>query len=1248
MKSSRLRKFLDWRSGGDPALNGFDPAFYRAAHKDLPAKLSARQALAHYLSHGQAEGRAANPAEHLAQLVAKHGALPDGFDAKAYGRLNPDLAATHPNDWDLIGHYLEFGCKEYREYRHLDLDLYKALNRLDSLHARADLLAHYDANAGKAGVFTSGADFMAHRGVDGGGRWLEAINLEEFRILNWNWLQGPVADKVDAADTMLAAGVERMAGLSFEVQFDPAYYREAAPQFAALDDRALYRRWLFVGLETWEAGSAQSRLKQLGLDLGDFPSGFDWQAYARKAKGAGSGRWAALEHYVRKGIGVVPPVTTQAPGEFLIAASKAFAVRDDATAIKLVQEAEKYGPLPISEMQGHADSCLRRGAFAKAADLYLKVMDTEAANIWTFANGLQALLALGDLTRATMLLRGAERFRGNAQFRAGVSKLTAGLFRKAEGLAKAAYADGRRAEADRILMDAVDEIDALWRALDPIGAVLRAPSQQRVVMLANTDLRQCTHYRVEQKVEIFKEAKIDFEVFSASKVEEFLNALPGASAAIFYRLAALPEVVRAIEAARSMGIPTYYEIDDLIFDQVYPDPIESYAGAISKADYDGLQFGVPLFRAAMARCDYGVASTPALAKAISPIVRSGKTFVLPNGLDSRNKAWLKRTGRVRRDDDLMIFYGSGTKAHSAEFWELAADAICDVLERHPSATLVVAGFLPLDDRLKALGRRVVQIPFIPDIQSYWAILAESDINLAVLKPGPTTNGKSEIKWLEAAAASVPSIVSDTEAYRDALVDDVDVLFASTPDDWKRQLTRLAGDAALRKSIAAAAKRKALAEFSLKANALRLRDLLAASRPIAAPTLIAPRRRVLLVNTFFPPQTIGGATRVVRNNLDDFLAVWDEHDFEFAVVASDHADDREGWMRVEAYGGAPIFRIGTPAELNMDWRPSNPCVGDAFGRTLDILEPALVHFHATQRLTASTVEQCLQRKIPYVITAHEAWWISDYQFLTNARAEIVDPDNIFDGSPPDGVTVGESLIRRSYLRRLLVQAKGVFGVSHGFTELYRRAGVDALAVPNGAPPMRLAPRPPHDRPPVRLAHVGGKSFHKGYSLVEAALRQGRFANLELTVVDHSRSGGYDRTEVWGRTTVRFVGMTPQESMPEFYAEQDVLLAPSVWPESFGLVAREALQAGLWVVASDRGAMGEDVVEGVNGHIVDVSSPQGVFDALSMIDADWRRYKSAPPPTVLRLASDQAKDLLSIYEKVLGQGAEPVELERRSRF
>ena len=51
----------------------------------------------------------------------------------------------------------------------------------------------------------------------------------------------------------------------------------------------------------------------------------------------------------------------------------------------------------------------------------------------------------------------------------------------------------------------------------------------------------------------------------------------------------------------------------------------------------------------------------------------------------------------------------------------------------------------------------------------------------------------------------------------------------------------------------------------------------------------------------------------------------------------------------------------------------------------------------------------------------------------------------------------------------------------------------------------------------------------------------------------------------------------DKMPIFYSNHDVLIAPSIWPESFGLVTREALSAGLWVIASDAGALAEPILK-----------------------------------------------------------------------
>ncbi|WP_157096203.1 glycosyltransferase, partial [Methylosinus sp. R-45379] len=342
----------------------------------------------------------------------------------------------------------------------------------------------------------------------------------------------------------------------------------------------------------------------------------------------------------------------------------------------------------------------------------------------------------------------------------------------------------QRLEADRLLTRAVSKVVERIDEFDPLDLPLPSAPDGKVVILANMDLAQCVHYRVEQKGFLLRKLGRSYRIYSENDIDEFISAIPGAAAVIFHRIMAKPKNVRAIRFARAIGIPTYYDMDDLVFDQKeYPEPFETY-GAINSAFYELLQYSTALFREAIALCDYGIASTTVLAAHMEPLVQKREAFVLPNGLDQRNLAYLiDRPKRIRRDDSIVIFYGSGTKAHNTDFIEMAGPSIKYILNKYRHVRLVIAGYLALDASFDAFGEQIVCVGWLPNINSYWSLLAEADINIAVLAPGATTDAKSEIKWLEAAALGIPSVVSGTARYREVLEDGVDVIIANSPDEW---------------------------------------------------------------------------------------------------------------------------------------------------------------------------------------------------------------------------------------------------------------------------------------------------------------------------------------------------------------------------------------------------------------------------------------------------------------------------------
>ena len=140
------------------------------------------------------------------------------------------------------------------------------------------------------------------------------------------------------------------------------------------------------------------------------------------------------------------------------------------------------------------------------------------------------------------------------------------------------------------------------------------------------------------------------------------------------------------------------------------------------------------------------------------------------------------------------------------------------------------------------------------------------------------------------------------------------------------------------------------------------------------------------------------------------------------------------------------------------------------------------------------------------------------------------------------------------------------------------------------------------------------MHKGLAVLQAAVLQARPAapGLELTIVDASLADEADAVMAmqWGVTTVQWVPSVPMAEMADFYAVQDVLLAPSIWPESYGLVSREALSAGLWVVASAIGALDEPIRHGQNGHRV----PAGDAAALAQVLEELSANHPLPQPLI----------------------------------
>lgn len=1169
MKSNSVSKILDIK-------------FYRNYYGDLRHLSADNDVIAHFTKHGSPEGRFPNSASLIEALKAEFGPTPEDFSPFRYQRLNSDLQHLH-EPWALEEHYLRHGRIEGRRYGKFELRLYER----DFARFRRDFTASREGMG--AAVPETFAKLLTQARILPG-TWLDRFTLYEFAILNARWLPHAPRTRIDGLRLFLEQGVDRLAPIAMGMRFEPAFYRRPGSGYVGTD-ADLYRDWLSHGIDSGQPGNEQEALRLL-IGEDHFPDCFDAERYRASlpddSARSGMHRFDLLNHFIAFGFprGVESlrgPGMTRLLGQIgdyhLIRnnPSRALAASDHALA---------HAPSDATLLHQRGNALRALGRMEDATRAYVAAADSPGAGIWTHIHAAEGLATHLEDAQAALdqILRSAPLYQGEADWRAAAHRVIVRVFEMASAEARALYAKGQRLTADTCLTTCLDRLTEVLERVDPLPARLAPPSGGLIVLVANRDLPQCDHYRVVQKCAQLTHGGWTVEVFSQDEAGRCRPSLDRAVAVIFYRVAAFPPVLHAILYARALGLPTFYEIDDLLFDNAaYPDPFESFEGQITERDYVDLQYGVPLFRYAMRLCDSGIASTPALAEAMRPHLRTGLCRVLRNGFDKRNEAFLARTPTPFADGRITVFYGSGTKAHNRDFTELAAPALLAVLARHPHVRFLVAGYLNLDVRFDPFDDRVIQLGFSPNVTDYWEVLSGVDINLAVLTGGAMADAKSEIKWLEAAMCGIPSIVSGTRTYREVLVDGETALLADTPAEWTRALESLVVDADRRRAIGARARAKARADYGLYAAVTVLAGILPTTAEPARRTVskrptgggpaqpIRDRKaRILFINVYFPPQLVGGATRVVRDNLDHFIDEAGDR-FEFAVAAADAGADPAYATRIDNYRGVPVYRIAAPREVNMDWRPLNPEMGTAFEDLLDRFRPDLVHLHCVQRLTASVADALRIRGIPYVITLHDAWWISDFQFLVDADGQVhaPSPDPLNDATDP-AINPIASLARRRVLGRVLDGAEALLAVSESFADLYRAAGHPRTrAVPNGAPMLVPLPKLPNPTGRVRLGQIGGRTTHKGATLIEAVLRDNAFRNLALTLVDHAMLASEVREEVWGDTPVRLVGRKPQDEIVKLYAELDVLLAPSLWPESFGLVTREAQAAGLWVVASDRG-------------------------------------------------------------------------------
>lgn len=384
------------------------------------------------------------------------------------------------------------------------------------------------------------------------------------------------------------------------------------------------------------------------------------------------------------------------------------------------------------------------------------------------------------------------------------------------------------------------------------------------------------------------------------------------------------------------------------------------------------------------------------------------------------------------------------------------------------------------------------------------------------------------------------------------------------------------------------------------------------------------RRVLFVNVTFQPQSQGGASRVVQQNIECMI---DDDRYEpcgvfCTLVGNNQPGRHETW----SHRGVPVFAAACPWRDDMERLVSRDDLLEPFTHFLERVQPDLVHFHCIQRMGLELVEAVTTRGISTVLTVHDGWWVADDLFMLDSDLKLA----LYDYWSEEPVAARR---RMGSLAAAISKFDRVLTVSETFRDILLSTGLcDDMSVnQNGVVP--IEPRPKSGSDKVRLLYMGGIDARKGYHFLRAAVQKAQLSNVSVTVIDHARRDGFARSGSWGSTDVRTIGYVSGPKAMSLYSDTDVVVVPSLWPESFSLVSHEASQAGCWVLASSLGATANHIVSGVNGYVFGTESVKELVALLTMLDRNPARFAKSPPAPALRSVADQYHELRNIYDEVL---------------
>ncbi len=343
-------------------------------------------------------------------------------------------------------------------------------------------------------------------------------------------------------------------------------------------------------------------------------------------------------------------------------------------------------------------------------------------------------------------------------------------------------------------------------------------------------------------------------------------------------------------------------------------------------------------------------------------------------------------------------------------------------------------------------------------------------------------------------------------------------------------------------------------------------------------------KIGIITNLYPPHARGGAENVIVRTVGQLIAAGHEvfvitgqpRKSGISVVLDRSSSERTyRFFPPNVYFTLDDYKHSWPVRLL--WHivdAFSPFPRKIVGRILDEEKPDVVFTHNLKGLGLTIPRAIQERNIPHIHVLH------DLQLVIPSGLLIAGKERVLTYAKPF-YAVYRAICRRRMGRPGMVISPSQFIVDQ-YTHYGFFTGLPFVMQPNPTPNFRPVQRSERMGGALKLLFVGQLGTHKGIVFLLDAFAK-LTIDVQLLIVGEGPLSALVKKRAEADPRILLLGYMVPDELMKCYGVADALVVPSLCYENSPTVIYEALNAGIPVLASRIGGVGELIREGETGYL-----------------------------------------------------------------